>query len=372
VNARAALSAALLCCCAAMGTATAEPSADRLAVLRRGVNITNWFRYPPSLAPEALRAYLDDPALKALKRAGFTFVRLPVQPEVLTAPGVSVALAEQIGRLQRQDLGVVVSLHPVDWRLETSAEDRAKLVAVWRSLSPVLRQFDPRFVFPEIVNEPVFSGDPDGWTKLQRQLLGEIRGNLPANTIVLSVNDWGSISGLLAMAAEPDPNVVYSFHLYEPAELTALAAYRPGLDTESLARLPFAADSLETGNEATCLAIANATHDTPTADLMRFYCAQHWDGAKVAARIDAAADWARGKHVALLAGEFGASQRLNAPARLAWLAAAREAFERRAIGWALWGYDDSMGFALHPPTRREPLDSGVLRALGLAQPMLHK
>ena len=42
-------------------------------------------------------------------------------------------------------------------------------------------------------------------------------------------------------APDPDPNVVYSFHLYEPAELTALAAYRPGLDSAALARLPFPA-----------------------------------------------------------------------------------------------------------------------------------
>jgi endoglucanase len=160
---------------------------------------------------------------------------------------------------------------------------------------------------------------------------------------------------------------VYSFHLYEPAELTALAAYRPGLDSAALARLPFPA-----GDEAECRAIANRTGDLPTADLMRFYCAQHWDVAKVTARIDAAAEWARRHHVALLAGEFGASHMLNQPARLAWLATVREACERRTIGWALWGYDDSMGFALRPPADKRQLDRGVLQALGLVTPMLPK
>ena len=98
---------------------------------------------------------------------------------------------------------------------------------------------------------------------------------------------------------------------------------------------------------------------------MRFYCEQHWNVTKLAARIDAAADWAERNHVALLAGEFGASRQLNGPARLVWLAAVRAACERRAIGWALWGYDDSMGLALPAPGGARNFDRDVLQALGL-------
>jgi hypothetical protein len=48
------------------------------AALRRGINITHWFRFPPSREPAALRAYLGDAALEELARAGFTFIRWPV------------------------------------------------------------------------------------------------------------------------------------------------------------------------------------------------------------------------------------------------------------------------------------------------------
>ena len=57
------------------------------AALRRGINITHWFRFPPNSDPAALRSYLDDAALEELKRAGFTFVRIPVQPELLAGLG---------------------------------------------------------------------------------------------------------------------------------------------------------------------------------------------------------------------------------------------------------------------------------------------
>jgi endoglucanase len=335
--------------------------ADALpAVLRRGINITNWFRFPPSRDPAALRGYLDDTAMGGLRRAGFTFVRLPVQPELLAAPGVPAALVEAVARLERHGLAVIVTLHPGDWHLETVAGDRARLVAFWRSTAPLLRRFDPAMTFPEVLNEPVFADSPGTWASLQHQALLEIRAVLPVNTVILTGAGWGSIAGLLALVPEPDPNVVYSFHLYDPAELTALGSYRAGLDAAAMARLPFPyTDGVD------CEAAAATTNDAPTAALMRFYCAQHWDVAKLAATIATAGDWGRRNHAAVLAGEFGAAQRLNAPARLAWLGAVREACEQQSIGWALWGYDDSMGFALRPPGGPRRLDPEVLRALGL-------
>jgi hypothetical protein len=347
--------------------AAAEPPAERLAALRRGVNITNWFRFPPSHDPAAMRAYLDDAAMRDLRRAGFTFVRLPVQPEVLAAPGIAAVLVDAVARLQRHGLAVIVAVHPANWHLETEPSDRASLAATWQALAPALRRLDPAATYPEVLNEPVFTRAPAAWAELQHRTLAEIRAVLPASTIVLTGAEWGSVSGLLALAPEPDSNVVYSFHLYEPAELTALGAYRAGLDSAAMARLPFPVT-----NPAECRAAADTTGDVPTAELMRFYCAQSWDGAKLAARIAEAGEWGSRNHAAVLAGEFGASQRLNVPARLAWLAAVREACEQQSIGWALWGYDDSMGFAPHPPGRQRRLDPDVLRALGLIGPIVPK
>ena len=329
------------------------------ATLRRGINITHWFRFPPRRDPTALRDYLDDAALAELKRAGFTFVRVAVQPDLLSQPG---ALVSAMARLQRHGLAVVVVLFATDWHLETSPADRAKLLDTWRAFARLLRRFDPAMTFPEVLNEPVFANNPGAWAALQHQAVVTIRAILPTNTIVLTGADWGSIDGLRSLPPEPDANVIYSFHLYEPAELTALGAYRTGLDAAAMARLPFPVT-----DEAACKATAGSTGDPSTADLMRFYCAQHWDVTKLSARIAEAGEWARGYRVAVLAGEFGASQSLNAPARLAWLATVRSACEQQGIGWALWGYDDSMGLGLHPPGDRHVFDPAVMRALGLVR-----
>jgi len=156
--------------------------------------------------------------------------------------------------------------------------------------------------------------------------------------------------------------VIYSFHFYDPAELTSLAAWRPGLDTAALARLPF-----PVSDPPACEAALGRT-DPATRDVARFYCALQWSAASIDKRIDEAAAWAGRAHAALLAGEFGATARLNRSSRLAWLQAVRRACERHGIGWALWGYDDAMGLGVaRPPARLPVLDNGVLDALGLGK-----
>ncbi len=347
----------------------AQPSALRVAVattaglppvppvvLTRGINITGWFRFPASRDPAVLAAYLSDQALADLRTAGFDFVRLAIDQDV----NDTAVLIASIRRIQRHGLTVVVSLHPHDWHLETAGD---QLRAFWRSLAPALRSLDPARTVLEVVNEPVFPNDPSAWAALQHAVLSDIRQTLPNATVVLTGQDWGSIGGLLALTPEDDPNVIYSFHFYDPAELTSLAAYRPGLDRASLARLPFPVDDR-------CEDTAAEAADRGTQDLMRYYCSLGWDAPHVAAPIERAAAWGRLHHVHVLAGEFGASAALNATARLTWLRTARQTFESQGIAWALWGYDDVMGFAVsRPPAPRPVLDRAVLGALGMTTGM---
>jgi hypothetical protein len=325
--------------------------------LRRGINLTNWFRYPVSADPAALAAHMPDAAMARLRQAGFDFVRLAVQPGFLLADLLRIdLLVASVRWLHGHGLAVIVDAHPEDWHLETSAADRAALLGFWDRLAPRLAPLDTRMTVIEVLNEPVFAADPAGWAALQREALALIRHHLPGHRVLLTGNDWGSVNGLLATDPVDDPQVLYSIHFYDPSELTSLAAYRPGLDRAALARLPFPM------TQDAC-APAERTADQPTRALIRYVCALGWDTARIAARLDAAAAWGARHRVRVLMGEFGASRRLNVPARLAWLAAVRQGCERNGMGWALWGYEDDMGFGIR--TGAPPLDPAVLRALGM-------
>jgi endoglucanase len=330
----------------------------RAADLHRGINITNWFRFPVKSDTASLAAYMSDMALDDLRRAGFDFVRLAVDPS--WAPPSAIVSA--VRRIERHGLSVIVAAHPNTWHPETSAEDRAALLTFWIGLSAALRSLPIGQTLPELVNEPVFPHDPAAWGRLQHALLVAVRRNLPASTIVLTGQDWGSIGGLLDLAPEDDPNVVYSIHFYDPAELTSLAAYRADVDHDALRRLPFPVVG----------ACPDIGADAQTAALARYYCQLGWDRAALAERFDRAAGWAAAHHATLLLGEFGATAALPETTRAGWITAVRSIAEERGIPWALWGYDDVMGFNIsHPPPSRPSLSPLLLTALGLAALQRH-
>jgi endoglucanase len=240
------------------GGAHAVLPADRVAVLARGINITHWFRFPPDARPEALDRYLSGTALRELRRAGFSFVRIPVQPELLLAsPAVAVAVGKAVRRAEQNGLAVIVAVAPTTWHLESSAADREALIAAWQILAPAIRSLPARLTFPELLNEPVFPEDAGGWSALQERVRAVVRAALPSATIVLTGHDWGSVHGLSELRPAPDGNVIYSVHFYDPSELTSLAAWKPGLDRGALARLPFPVT-----DEAACEAGCNAAQPT--------------------------------------------------------------------------------------------------------------
>jgi hypothetical protein len=358
------LSVAVLASVFALGGAGfAAPAPEREAVLARGINFTNWFRFPARSDDEFLRSYIDDATMERLHSAGFTFVRLAVQPRTILnerdqfQPARADVLIEVIRRIERHGLGVVIGWHAADWNLETSQDQRQLLETLWDQTAARMRGLDMRLTFPEIINEPVFPDEP-AWEALQRSVLTRIRARLPDATVVLTGNNWGSLDGLLALHPVEDANVAYSFHDYEPQILTTQAAFDPSLDQKALTHLPFPSDT------PACPTTVEATSHAHTADVIRWYCGQGWNVGKVRERLHQAGAWARRNGAYVFAGEIGASRDMRPEARYGYLTAVRTALEAERLGWALWGYDDSMGFDLHPGYS-STLDPRLLKALGL-------
>lgn len=350
---RSGMLAALLLLCAA------GPPPAHFAALRRGINITGWFRFADGQGGPALSTYMSDRSLTALVEAGFTFVRLPFDPDFAVREDRRAILLAQISRVERAGLAVVLVPASATWQLENREQDREALRTAWRALAPALKSLNAARTFPEILNEPVFTMHPDRWDTLQGELANIIRGALADSTIIATGADWSSAAGLEALTPLPDQNIVYTFHFYDPSELTSLAAYRPNVDRAALGGLPFPAQ-----DPAACIR-ATSTEDADTAALIRFVCASQWTEASIVGRIARVEAWAKRNGASIVVGEFGATARLNPSARLHWIETVRTASERAGMRWALWGYDDIMGFNLpRPPPRAPHLDSALLAALG--------
>ena len=344
---------------------------ERLERLARGINLAHWLWLPHAKTEADRNAWLTDADARTLRALGLTHVRLPFEPERLWDRTTRTIredgwreLDRAIVRCVAADLAVVVDAHPIaaDWtRPEPDSGRFTDLEALWPPLATRLAATNPDLVFLEILNEP-HDVEAPVWAAAQERLITAIRAAAPRHTIIATGDDWGGIDGLLRAKPLADPNVVYSFHFYEPHDFTHQGATWGAPFWRHLKNLPYPSsrEALEQP--------AAAITDPQAASAARRYGREQWNAQRIADRIGKAAAWGRKHHVPVYCGEFGAFRDFSPrESRLAWIRDAAAALRDSKLGWAMWDY--AGGFALmegNPGSRRP--DADVARALGLAPP----
>ncbi len=341
----------------------------RLDRLRRAVNVTRWFWLPENGGgPAHFAGYLDDAELSALRRAGFGAVRLVVAPKLFLQPDAPGSLRPEIrfldaaiDRILARDLAVVLDIQDDDkaaW--ETQPAYVSAMLAFWTALGARYAARDPERLFFEIVNEPRFEGRGAEWEAMQARFVAAIRGVAPSHTLIVTGSGWGGIEGLLALRPLGDPNLVYSFHFYEPFPFTHQGATWADPALADLHGVPY-----PTSPAACDAAIAGAATDAARGTI-RKYCTEGWSAATVHQRLTRVKEWAARHRVQVWMGEFGAYCKGVDPAgRVAWIRDTASAADALGIGWALWGYDDCFGLGRRREGDRTVVDAAGARALGL-------
>lgn len=361
-------------------TATRVPlnaiPAARLALLARGVDLTQWYKV--TTGPTPFSNYYTDNDLKTIRALGFTDVRLAVPLSVLFQPDQSdlpnpqelAYLDEAINQILANGLAVIVDMHAagnkatdatemIKNEIETNASVANDYVTFWSALAQHLNQYDPNMVFLEILNEPDYEKDPQQWIDLQNRLVTAIRAGAPADTIV-ATGPVTPIGGLLQLKPVADPNVIYTFHFYEPFTFTAQGkADVP--DLASLKDLPYPWSSTPCATAIAALTNADAKKTAQE------YCNEQWDAAKLDTDVQKAANWAHQNNAHVFVGEFGADSRSEVPAdRVQWFEDVYNIWQKYQIPWTLWGYDDTHGLDRQvTPQGNISLDMSVVNALQL-------
>ncbi|MPZ37716.1 MAG: cellulase family glycosylhydrolase [Rhizobiales bacterium] len=389
----------------AMLPAQAQPEP---APFRRGVAIAHsmaWAQVepPPSKAfvfpPFAEPNYrLTTAELQAVRRAGFDFVRLAVDPgPFLQFQGarrdrLDRILLDQVRMILSSGLAVIVDFHPSDMHPQYTGAALTKGAA-----TPALRDYlrllertaalldglkSPRVAF-ELMNEPPIS--PQAWQPMLEAAYHAARRHAPHLLLVLPGASEGMVEGLLGLRAAPfrsDPAVLYTFHYYEPFQFTHQAASWNA--ARHLADVPYPANArpLQDSQDATAAVIA-ASNLSQTQKviagidarrLLESYRRSGFDRAAIAKSLDRIVAWAQSNGVPpnrIFLGEFGVLKSVGllhaarAAERRQWFADVRAEAEARGFIWAAWVYRGPGGFALTEDDRDIDVDPGIIAALGL-------
>jgi len=356
------------------GMLSSVPAA-RLAHLRRGINLSEWFAQvydSKGYTKEHFETWTTASDLALIKAVGFDHVRLSVNPQPMMdaarRPGGSEEYFGYLDAAMKMilDAGLAVELdmHPdSDFKARLKEDDFVERFAdFWRTVARhyASPQWDSERVFFEILNVPEMR-DRYRWYGVEAKLTTAIRQAAPANTILAPGANWDDDSDMIFLEPLHDPNIIYVFHFYEPHIFTHQGATWGAFYWQWLKGLHYPSDPANAAAVA-----ANVPEALHRLDVIR-YGQDHWDAARVEAEINQAADWAARNGVPLVCNEFGVFRHAEEKDRVTWIREVRTSLERHGIGWAMWDYSGSFG-VVTTKDGQHVWDPATGNALGLRTP----
>ena len=400
---------------ALMGVAVAAP-----IELKRGVGVHEWlnwapldgngsYRWPPYRdqnewlsGARPLSDWPEGDEFARIRAMGFDFIRLSVDPGPLLASQGAMrqealdVLEAAVRMATSAGLKVVFNLHGVSQVPQFGMDmiyggAQSDGVAAYRDMvadvAQMLVAVGIENVALEPFNEPAYypcdaSGTED-WQTIMADTVADIRAVSATLTVVATGACGGSITGLTDL--DPwfdDPNLLYSFHMYEPHSFThqrhddpdGFASGLPWPASEGSVEL--AIESLRAHMDAAGIDMGRqARNIIELQGVVAQYFAENWGQPQLEARIGEAVAWAQGHDIAparLFMGEFGAilmtpDGRMGAfnQDRLRYLAAVRREAEKYGFPWSVWEYSNPYGMSVIVSTGPAVADTELLRALGL-------
>jgi len=353
----------------------AAVSERRLAHLRHGINLSDWFAQQQDSAAytkEHFETTVTAQDVALIRAMGFDHVRLSVDPRPMFRAEQSDQIAsEYLSNLDAamkmildQGLAVDLSIYADDnFKQKLAGDDDAveRFADFWRALATHYAQLDPDRVFFEILNEPE-GHDRYRWYGVEAKLATAIREGAPQHTIIATGAHWSDDDDLIFLEPLRDPNVIYTFHFYQPHLFTHQGADWSVNYWHYLRGVPYPSTP-EAARKAADL-LPDPVH---RLEVVR-YGLEGWNAARIDAEIAQVDDWAKHWNVPVICNEFGVYRKYADPKdRAAWISDVRASLEKRGIGWAMWDYSSTFGLVTKANGNAAP-DEAIVRALGRTTP----
>jgi endoglucanase len=345
-------------------------AAIRSAPFSKGVNFSAWFE---SHSAESIpfTKYTEQDFADA-KSMGADVIRLPVrlhsmtsgEPDFLLDPLLVRFLNTAVDWAEKHELYIIIDNHSFDPVIPTSPDIERILLPVWRQIAELFKNRSD-YVIYEILNEP--HGISDAlWGAIQGRAIDVIRSIDQSRLIIVGGTDYNSIGKLFSLPRYSDPNLIYTFHFYDPYLFTHQGATwgGPPLLT-NLRELPFpargarmprlSADLIGTWVESSLL--NNYSREASYAALNR--------------TLDRVVAFSLERDVPVFCGEFGVYMiNSNNEDRVRWYRFVSEALDLRNISRTSWDYYG--GFGIFNSDRgkfNHDLNVDIVRAMGFTPPV---
>lgn len=333
----------------------------------RGVNLTGWFASNSAQSIPFTKFTKND--LVNIKSMGCDVIRQPIilhnmtngAPDYEIDPLVFKYLDQVINWTEELQINLILDNHSVDVAQSKTVED--PLLKIWIQMA---RHFKHRStsIFYEILHEPN-TMLPSDWEAIQAKVVDSIRAYDTKHTIIVTGAAWGGISGLKLLKKLEDPNLIYSFHFYDPFLFTHQGASWANPPMVDLANVPFPYDETRMPD---CPASLKGTW--VEASLDSFYKTEG-TVAKLKSTIDEAVDYATTNGVKIFCGELGVYNQTSIDYdRVKWYRVVTDYLKEKSIPFTTWDYQREFGLFIKGSREmfEYDLNRPLVEAIGFTPP----
>lgn len=301
-------------------------------LLGRGVNLGNALEAPNYEGEWGMR--LEASYFKLIAEAGFNSVRVPIRWSAHAAAQapytIDPKLFERVDWVVEQaksnGLAAVINIHHYEELMSDPGGHTERFLALWEQIAEHYKDEPPAIVF-ELLNEPNGKLGAGLWNKLLAQGIDMVRRSNPTRAIIVGPVQWNNIGYLGTLILPKDPNLIVTFHYYEPFQFTHQGA--------------------------------------EWVDGSQAWLGTTWEGHKVEQQavlsaFDTAAKWAKTQNRPLFMGEFGAYSKADLASRERWTAFITQSAVEREISLAYWEF--GAGFGVYDRARGD-WNEGLRKAL---------
>ena len=201
--------------------------------IKNGLNISHWLSQSRQRG-ENRKAYFTRSDVEFIANLGYDHIRIPIDEEQMFTedgqiePEAFALLHNALGWCDEFNLRAVVDLHILrshyfnanEKPLFTETKAQELFYECWRKISGELNKYPVDKVAYEPMNEPV-ADEHETWSVIVNRCVEVIRELEPNRTIIMGSNRWQSASTVKYLRIpENDPNIIISFHYYNPMLLT--------------------------------------------------------------------------------------------------------------------------------------------------------
>lgn len=206
-----------------------------------GVNLGGWLSQYPQYNHEHFKTFITRSDIEQIAAWGFDHIRLPVDYPVLESDDAPGQYREDgfqyidacLEWCRAAGLGLVFDLHhapgytfnntlqPETMHLNVLFDQEAaqkRFIALWEAIVRRYHHAGLPIIF-ELLNEVVLP-ESGPWNALAHKTVAALRQISPDCKIMIGGNHYNAASELKNIARLDDPNVLYTFHFYEPLLFT--------------------------------------------------------------------------------------------------------------------------------------------------------